>query len=438
VQAEASGLLPTVHMNPILLKPSSNLGSQVILHGKVFGQMDARNYHDFKPKLRQAVLGSYSRLAGDHDIIVLEGAGSCCEMNLKKNDLVNFFMAKAVGAPCLLVADIDRGGVFAQIIGSYQLMTRREKQLVVGFLINKFRGDPLLFESGIDYIERKTLRPVLGLIPFYRDIYIDSEDSVGVQEDKWHPKTPCSKSINVAVLKLPTISNFTDLAILEREEDIVLNYLFKAKDLSSDYDLLILPGTKNVMEDSVWLMGSGWKRATRAFIKKGGRVFGICGGFQLLGEKICDPAGMESNIKKVNGLGLLPVETILEEEKLVRKVVGTTLTDGTQVRGYEIHMGRSRILRENAKPYLRIHVPGKRHAWNDGCFVNDGRITGTYVHGIFDAPSFRGAFLNKLRREKGQQERSPKKGRLTRFKQYDLLADHFEAHCDVDKILTKL
>ena len=435
VQAEAAGLIPSVHMNPILLKPSSGIGSQVIVQGKVFGQMDAKNYHDFKPELRRKVFDSYNRLAQDYDVIVMEGAGSCCEMNLKDNDLVNFSMAKSLEAPCVLVADIDRGGVFAQIIGSFHLMTKKEKDLTLGFLINKFRGDTILFDSGIEYIEEKTHKPVIGLVPFFEDIYIDPEDSVGVQPDKWTQKRIDSRSVNVAVLKLPAISNFTDLAILERETDTILNYVFKPDDLLKDYDLLILPGTKNVMEDAAWLDRSGWNTIIRKFVQHGKWAFGICGGYQLLGERIKDPLGVESKRKEVLGLGLLPVETVLAETKVVQKVSGLTLIDRSRVSGYEIHMGQSRIVKENGKPFLEIHCPGKRHTWKDGCYTLDGRVAGTYVHGILDAPGFRSDLLNKLRKAKGLKIRPPKQGRLGRFHHYDRLADHFEKHCDMDKIL---
>ena len=438
VQAEAAGLLPSVHMNPILLKPSSDQGSQIVLQGKVFGQMQAMDYHKFKPRLKKVVMESYNRLAGEYDLIVMEGAGSCCEMNLKKNDLVNFPMARQVGAPCALVADIDRGGVFAQIIGSFHLMTRKEKDLTIGFLINKFRGDPELFEAGIEYIEKKTGKPVLGLIPFYTDILIDSEDSVAVQEDKRVLKPVSSKTINIAVVKLPAISNFTDLEVLMVETDVVVNFLFRPKELSKGYDCLILPGTKNVMEDALWLSRSGWKKAIGQFVKHGGTVLGICGGYQLLGERIRDPFGVESDKKEVRGLGLLPVETVLEEEKVMRKVIGTCLISGKRVKGYEIHMGQSKILRENGKPFLRLHSSKKRDTWDDGYFLEDGRIAGTYVHGILDSPAFRGDFLNRLRRTRGLKERASGKGRLSRFHQYDRLADHFEAHCDVEKILSSI
>ena len=435
VQAEAAGVLPSVHMNPVLLKPSSNHGSQVILKGKVFGQMEAINYHEFKPRLKKIILESYDTLARDYDIIVMEGAGSCCEMNLKKNDLVNFSLAQQIRAPCILVADIDRGGVFAQLIGSFKLMTRKERALTTGFLINKFRGDSRLFESGIDYIENKTRRPVLGLIPFFKDIYIDSEDSVVIQEDKWSFKPIKQNTVNIAVLKLPSISNFTDLEILMHEPDVVVNFLFRTREFIAGYDILILPGTKNVMEDALWLERTGWKKTIKEFVKKGGRCLGICGGYQLLGERVKDPLGVESDIKEVRGLGLLPLETILEEEKIVRKVNGTCLINRKRVTGYEIHMGQTRILRKTGKPLLRVHEPGNRQSWEDGWSMEGGRIAGAYVHGILDSPGFRVDFLNRIRRAKGLEERAARHGRLARFHQYDRLADLFETYCDVERII---
>ncbi|MFH1491032.1 MAG: cobyric acid synthase [Pseudomonadota bacterium] len=438
VQAEAAGLLPSVHMNPILLKPSSERGSQVVLQGKVFGQMDAVHYHEYKPRLREIVADSYDRLAGEYDLIVMEGAGSCCEMNLKANDLVNFPMAMAAGAPCVLVADIDRGGVFAQIIGSIHLMTPKERALVIGSMVNKFRGDPELFRSGIEYIEKKSSKPVLGLVPFYTHIHIDPEDSVSVQEDKRPHRPVGPNTVNIAVLKLPAISNFTDLGLMEREKDVVLNYLHRPLELRLEYDLLIIPGTKNTMEDALWLGRSGWKRAVRHFAGAGRGVLGICGGYQLLGKKIEDPHGVESSRKEIGGLGLLPVVTALEREKIVRKVHGTCLFNEKTVSGYEIHMGLSRMVDRTGSPFLRIRETGRKDAWDDGCMTPGGKVMGTYVHGIMDSPGFRGDVLNRLRRAKGLKARPARTGRLSRFRQYDLLADFFETHCDVDKILAAL
>lgn len=435
-QAEAAGVPASIHMNPVLLKPSSAQGSQVVLQGRVLRDMRAAEYHEFKPRLRSAIMESFSRLAAEYDVIVMEGAGSCCEMNLKDRDTVNFPMAGAAGASCVLVGDIDRGGIFAQLLGTHFLMTAEERRMTAGFLINKFRGDAALFESGIEYIERTSGKPVLGLVPFYRHIAIDPEDSVAVQEDKRVLRPLGGDTVNVAVLRLPSISNFTDLEALGRESGLVVNYLFKPSELSPDYDLLVIPGAKNVMEDAAWLRRTGWKTALSRFASGGGRVLGICGGYQLLGRRILDPEGLESaTTRQVEGLGLLPVETVLEKDKVVRRVTGTCVMNGRRVSGYEIHMGRSEVLDPGWSPFLKIHRPGSRTRWEDGLYLPGGRVWGTYVHGILDAPGFRGDLLNRIRRDKGLRERKPGRGRLSRFHQYDLLADHFEKHCDVERIL---
>jgi adenosylcobyric acid synthase len=345
-------------------------------------------------------------------------------------------MAKAANTPCILVADIDRGGVFAQIIGTMHLMTKQERELIMGLLINKFRGDPNLFASGIAYIEKKTRIPVLGLVPFYRDILIDSEDSVAVQEDKRKPRPVGAGWGNICVVRLPSSSNFTDLEILEREPDVIVNYLSRPHELSGEYDCVILPGAKNTMEDAIWLSRSGWKKAIQQFVKGGRSVFGICGGYQLLGERIEDPWGVESDRKEVKGLNLLPIETVLEGEKTVRTVTGVCLLNNKRVKGYEIHMGRSEPVRNKGGPFLSIHQPGSKTSWNDGWAEPGGRIAGTYIHGILDHGGFRSVFLNNLRRSKGLKQSQSKGGRRGRFYQYDRLADHFEAHCDVEKILS--
>lgn len=438
VQAEAAGVLPSIHMNPILLKPSTELGAQIVLQGKVFDQMEAAKYHDFKPRLRKSIMDSYNILSDRYDLIVMEGAGSCCEMNLKKNDLVNLSMAKAVGAPCILVADIDRGGVFAQLIGTYDLMSLKEKKMTMGFIINKFRGDPDLFTDGIKHIETKTGKPVLGLVPFYHDIQIDSEDSVAVQFDKLPVKTVGEKTVNIAVLRLPAISNFTDLEILYTEKDVVVNYLSNKKELTDDYDCLIIPGTKNVMEDAAWLSRMGWKKRIRDFAEQGKGVLGICGGYQLLGKKIYDPSGVESPRKEISGLGLLPVITTLESDKVVRKVKGRCLKNKKTVNGYEIHMGQTRITKDNGMPLLKLKEDAGSDSWTDGCYIEDGDIAGSYVHGILDSPGFRGELLNQLRRKKKIKERKSGKGRVARFREYDRLADHFEKYCDMERILKQI
>ena len=443
VQAEAAGLPPSNDMNPILLKPTSGLGAQVVVQGRVRGQMLAADYQAHKKFLVGAVMESFGRLAAEYDVIVLEGAGSCSEVNLRANDLVNFAMAGRVDAPCVLVADIDRGGVFAQIIGSLALMTRREKALTRGFLINKFRGDPDLFKDGVDFIQRRTRRPIYGVVPFYENIHIDPEDSVAVQTDKRPIREPRPDRLNVAVIRLPGISNFTDMEALEREPDVLLNYLFRIGELSP-YDLVVLPGSKNSVDDAVWLSRSGWAGRIRDFAGHGGHVLGLCGGYQLLGRELLDPLGVESPRKRVAGLGLLPLSTTMGGDKVLRRVVGRDLATGQKIQGYEIHMGRTTVLndapgRGEIRPFLKIRHPGESGSWEDGLRMGDGRIMGTYVHGLLDAPGWRRAFLNRLRTAKGLPERrraAPARG--GRFHQYDLLADHFERYTDVETIVREM
>ncbi len=435
VQAEAAGLLPSIHMNPVLLKPSSGVGSQVVIHGKVFKQMDAMKFYQLKPILKRPILDSYNFLSQRYDIVLLEGAGSCCEMNLKDKDLANLPMAKEVGARCILVADIDRGGIFAQIIGTMELMDRDERDMVIGFLINKFRGDPRLFRSGIEYIEKATGKPVLGLIPYYDNIMIDPEDSMILQKDRRSPNPLRQDAINIGVVRLPSISNFTDFELLEREPDVVLNYLSSPKELDTRYDMLIVPGSKNVISDGIWLERTGWKRKIREFKKLGKWILGICGGYQLMGKEIKDPWGVESDKGKIKGLGILPVETVLEREKIVREVVGICLINRKRIKGYEIHMGRTRVVERRGRGFLKIHGIGEKKSWIDGWVNEDERIFGTYVHGILDSSGFRAEFLNQIRRVKGLKQRRPKRGISTRTKEYDKLADHFETHCEVDRII---
>ncbi len=433
VQAEASGILPSVHMNPILLKPSNNRTSQVIVQGKVLGNIDSRTYHLIKPRLKEAIIDSYNKLAEQYDVIIMEGAGSCCEMNIKEHDIVNFPLAKELKVQCVIVGDIDRGGIFAQLIGTYYLMDKEEKELTRGFLINKFRGDLSLFKKGIEYIEEKTSIPVLGLIPYIEDLRIDPEDSVIIQKERLEKRVPLPQKVNIGVIRLPAISNFTDIQVLAMEEDVVVNYLFSPDELTLVYDCLLIPGTKNAMQDSLWIKNTGWAKKIRQFAENGGFVLGICGGFQILGIKIKDPHGIESEQKEMEGIGLLPVETTLFSEKIVRRVKGVCLVNNQNVEGYEIHMGRTIPKTERGMPFLRLSLDGE--FWEDGWINEKGNIMGTYLHGIMDSDGFREDFLNRLRLKKGLK---PKKTRLKasfRFKEYDRLAQHFEKYCDIQKII---
>ncbi len=429
-QAEASGLPPSIHMNPVLLKPNSDLGSQVILHGRVLGNFSAGAYYGMKPKLKAAVRESFHLLEQQYEAVVMEGAGSCAEVNLRTHDIVNFEMAIMTRSPVVLVADIDRGGVFAQIIGSLAVITPEERDLVAGFIINKFRGDPGLFQTGIDYIERCTGKPVFGLVPVFTGFTVDTEDSMSLDQTTT-VRPPQEDSINIAVVRLPHVSNFTDLSVLAQEPDVVLNWLEQPSGLTA-YDLLVLPGSKNTTSDMSWLEKTGWSAAVRTFAQTDTKmVMGLCGGFQMLGREIQDPHGLEGAHRQIDGVGLLDVTTRIEQTKIVRQSMGSDRLFHAGVRGYEIHMGRTE--RGNAaKPFLELDT-GPEGACNP-----DGNVFGTYLHGLFDSAAFRSGLLGHLAARKGLSiDSALAREDYWREKErhYDLLAEHFERFVDIDGII---
>jgi len=383
-QAEAAGLAPSIEMNPVLLKPVSDKGSQVVIQGRVHGNMQAKDYYAFKSEIRSKVMESYHKLEQEYEAIVMEGAGSCCEVNLREHDIVNFEMALSVGAPVVLVADIDRGGVFAQIIGSMEIISEQERDLVAGFIINKFRGDPDLFKTGIEYIEQRTGKPVFGVVPVFTDFRIDTEDSMSLDMSiASRSRTDAgSDKIRIAVVRLPHISNFTDLEVLECEPEVVLTWLSEPRNLG-EYDVVILPGSKSTVNDMMWLHERGWVSPLKEFLDKGnGLVAGLCGGFQILGNEINDPSGIEGTTEKVEGLGLLDVSTEIEDIKVVRHSEGQDRLFGAKVCGYEIHMGQT-LLSHNSKPFLHLETGP------DGAINSAGNVFGTYLHGLFDSGAFR-------------------------------------------------
>jgi adenosylcobyric acid synthase len=341
VQAQAAGLAPHVDMNPILLKPTAGVGAQVIVHGKVLGNFTSEDYFRLKPRLVRQVMASFRRLAAQYDLIILEGAGSAVELNLRRNDLVNFFMAKKTGAAALLAADIDRGGVFAATIGSFGLLTRTERRLLQGFIINRFRGDPALFREGVEIIEKRTARPVLGVVPFFPDLALPEEDSVPLEFPARRIDSGVPHRAAVGVVRLPHLSNYTDFLPLEQDARVALKYLDHRSGLAG-LDLVILPGTKNTISDLLYLQETGLAAAVQAYARQGGRVLGICGGYQILGEEVHDALGMEGKPRTERGLGLLPLVTRLEGEKTTTQVRGRVLGlpgRGLEVTGYEIHLG---------------------------------------------------------------------------------------------------
>ena len=437
IQAEACGIEPSIHMNPVLLKPNSDMGSQVIIHGKVVGNMKAREYYAFKQTAWDAVCESYRNLSGEYDLIVIEGAGSPAEVNLKENDIVNMKVAEMANAPVLLVSDIDRGGVFASLIGTMELLTPSEKELVCGFIINKFRGDKTLLEPGLEFIEKRTGVPVLGVIPHIKDMGIGEEDSVGLDKCKMqnNSRVGCAHQINIGVIRLPHISNYTDFDSLQREPDVDLRYIQRPEEVDG-LDLVIIPGSKNSIDDLLFLKKTGLAEVVKRHYEDGKYVVGICGGYQILGLNLSDPYGVETEGVTEEGLGLLQVETVLLKEKVTANVEAvshpSSLILHPSVRGYEIHMGET-TLSGDVKP---VFVINKRNEdavdIPDGAVTKDGRCWGTYIHGIFDNDGFRSHFLNSIRRDKGLDvlDRAAKKD-----DGFDRLADVLKEHLDMNRII---
>lgn len=431
VQAEACRLEPHTDMNPVLLKPNTDLGSQVILNGKAMGNALAADYFRDTTLLRDAAFESLNRLQETYELIIIEGAGSCAEVNLRSRDFVNFETAHAADAPVILIADIDRGGVFAQIIGSLAVMPEKDRARVAGFIINKFRGDPSLFDDGIRYLEEKTGLPVLGLIPYYRHIEIDPEDGLPLETVIDPPTRPLPGKINIAAIHLPHIANFTDFNPLIRNEAVSFHYLSKPRALDG-YDALILPGTKNVRFDLQWLRDTEWEAPLQQFARQGGRLLGVCGGFQMLGKQIHDPHGVEGDPGSTPGFGLLDMETTLEKEKILSRSQGLLANSGCKIDGYEIHMGRT-TLGPQSQPMVQVEQRNQQ-ADNDldGAVSLDGCIQGSYFHGLFDFPEFRNHFLQSLNPDYQIEDAQA----AAEFKQtqYDLLADHFEQYLNMDRL----
>jgi adenosylcobyric acid synthase len=436
VQAQAAGLVPHADMNPILLKPSSQVGSQVIVHGKVYGNFSARDYYRHKPRLTRKVMESYRRLSAAYDLIILEGAGSAVELNLKKNDLVNFTMARRAGAAVLLVADIDRGGIFAATIGSFHLLTSAERRLLAGFIINKFRGDPELFSEGLQIIERRTKRPVLGVLPYLPDLALPEEDSVALARKACAADPSGVGCLRVGVVRLPHISNYTDFDPLEQEPGVSLRYL-DHRDALNAVDLIILPGTKNTISDLLYLKETGLFQQIQAHAARGGRVVGICGGYQLLGLEVRDPLGVEGPPRMEAGLGLLPVVTTMAGEKTTTQVRART-PDGEELEAYEIHMGVTEP-RGPGKPAFEItDRNGQAVKVPDGWVSPEGRVWGTYLHGLFDNDGYRCHFLRRVARapESGPAAEAALSFRAFTEAQLDRLADLMRRYLDIAMIRT--
>ena len=441
LQAAACGISAHTDMNPILLKPNSATGSQVIVAGKVLGNMSVSEYHRYKPQAFTAVAAAFARLQEQYELVILEGAGSIAEINLKEHDIVNLRAARMAEAPVLLVADIDRGGVFAAIIGTIELLTPEERVSVAGIIINRFRGDASLLTPGITAIEERTGIPVLGVIPWIK-LELPEEDSVALSRKAVTAQS--SETLRIGVIRLPHISNYTDFDPLEHTAGVELLYLREASQIAG-LDLLILPGSKSTIPDLAWLRQSGMARAIHDYHRAGGEIIGICGGYQMLGRTVADPEGIESDQARSEGLGFLDVETILTGSKQTHQVAGRGL-DGAErigldreevVSGYEIHMGETTI-GPLALPFLRLTMrSGCTVVVDDGAVSADGRVWGTYLHGLFDNDSIRQPLLSRLRQKRGLM--AVEDDAATNLEsELDRLADHLQAHLDVERILALL
>ncbi|NOZ53007.1 MAG: cobyric acid synthase [Gammaproteobacteria bacterium] len=376
VQAHACGLAPHTDMNPVLLKPNTDIGAQVIIHGHAVGNMNARDYHHYKRVAQQAVLESHRRLTARADTIIVEGAGSPAEINLRQNDIANMGFAEAVDCNVLLIADIDRGGVFAHLVGTLALLSECERARIKGFVINRFRGDLALLQPGLDWLEQHTSKPVLGVLPYLKGLHLEAEDTLPRKQKS--PSQTAQQQLRVCVPILPRISNHTDFDPLRLHPQVDLQFI-GANETLGPTDLIILPGSKSVRTDLAWLRTQGWEAAIQRHLRYGGKLIGICGGLQMLGHCIHDPHGLESEPGSTNGLGLLELETTLAPQKQLRNVHGKLTMDNSTVSGYEIHAG---ITQGTAldRPAMHLgHGP-------DGAVSNDGLILGTYLHGLFEAP----------------------------------------------------
>lgn len=395
-QAFACGSEPSELMNPILLKPTTDVGAQVIVLGKTVGMMTAQEYQRYKPQLLSTITHALHALMGHADILVIEGAGSPAEINLKAGDLVNMWVAQQARANVLLVGDIDRGGVFAHLVGTMELLDTEDRGLVRGFIINKFRGDSTLLESGIQWLEARYGLPVVGVIPYFQDVELLEEDSVPEQTRSQHSP---DGHIRIEVVHLPRISNFTDFTPLEREPDVQLTYIDRP---SSDAlpDCLIMPGSKSTIADLALIRERGFGTYLQRCATVGREVLGICGGFQMLCQRILDPRHVEATVNTTEGLGLLPATVVFEQEKVVAQVRGVHRESGLPITGYEIHMGRMQEA-SSAPPVFTLKTAQTGVEHDDGLQSPDGRIWGTHVHGLFEADAFRRWWLNRLRQRKG-------------------------------------
>ncbi|MDB5503023.1 MAG: hypothetical protein JWR89_2925 [Tardiphaga sp.] len=418
VQARAARMAPSVHMNPVLLKPETDMGAQIIVQGKRWGTLRAKSYLEKKAALLPAVLESFARLAREADIVLVEGAGSPAEINLRAGDIANMGFAHAANVPVLLAGDIDRGGVIASIAGTHLVLEPEERARIHGFIINKFRGDPALFDNGLTAITRLTGWPSLGVVPWLpQAAWLPAEDAVDL--DRTHAS---SGTRIIAVPVLARIANFDDLDPLGMEPGVKLVFVRPGEPIPGNADVVIIPGSKSTIGDLAYLRAQGWDIDIKAHVRRGGHVLGLCGGYQMLGRTIADPDGVDGSPGTVDGLGLLDIATLMSADKSTTLISGTHCATGAAIEGYEIHLGRSEGT-DCARPLLTID--GRP----DGAASIDGRVQGTYVHGLFTSDAFRKAWLANL----GIASTLAYETRIETA--LDALADHFETHLDIEQML---
>lgn len=431
VQAEAAGIAPHVDMNPILLKPTSDVGSQVVLLGQVYENSTAMEYHKKKETLFKAATDALDRLRAQNDVVVIEGAGSCAEVNLMPHDIVNFKIARYADAPVVLVADIHRGGVFGQIVGTLECLPSECRDLIKGFVVNRFRGDIALFQDGVSWIEEKTGKRVFGVLPWYDHIKIEDEDSVVIEKPRRKTVKGDSRSA-IAVIRIPHISNFTDFNPLMNLEALNLEFIEEPCDLD-EFAGVIIPGSKNTRHDLSWLFDKGWDRKLKTYADNGGAVLGICGGYQILGTWLHDPDGHEGNPGSTEGLGLLPVETVMKAPKTT--TLSRFLWNGREGLGYEIHMGHTE--RKGGYAWFDVRERNQQACYDeDGCLSDEANVMGTYMHGLFDRAEITRAVL--VRMGLSHIMVPDLCGLAAREKEYEALLDHAMEYVDLKGIEASL
>jgi len=433
VQAEACGLEPSVDMNPVLLKPESESGCQVVIRGRPRFHMKAHEHERYRAEAWPEIVRSYKVLAENFDLIVIEGAGGAAEINLRHRDVVNWTIAELTDSPVLLIGDIDKGGVFASLVGTVELLAPAERQRIKGFLINKFRGDQTLLDPGLRFLEARTGIPVLGVLPYQKSLGIPQEDSAILDglAVRGQPK-----AITIGVIRLPRISNYTDFEPLENEADVAVHYLSDPL-TTPNIDVLILPGTKNTVADLRWLREAGWEDFLVRHRRGGGWVVGVCGGYQMLGRRIVDNDRIESDRPETVALGLLEIETIFQHEKITERVGGVHLLTGLPVSGYEIHAGRVTGVTASGAVFRIVERDGVSADEFDGAHSEDGQIIGTSIHGLFDGAAFRRNFIDAVRESKGLAALGLSVSDdldANRRSAFDRVADLLEEHVNMSRV----